>query len=80
MSLSKETTVELFELQVRGLIATIHITARVEPDDRSWQMIRGEREVTMRDLGELTMLGDFRFEFRAVVRETQELASREDLL
>jgi hypothetical protein len=69
MGLSKETTVELFDLQVRGLIATVFASAGIEPNEQAWAMLRGEKEVTMRDLGEISALGDFRLEFRAVPRE-----------
>ena len=71
MRLCKETAVELFDIQVRALIASIHANIRKEPDEKAWQMIRGEREITARDLGEISALGDFRLELRIETRDPE---------
>ena len=50
---SIETAGELFEITVRGALAGAFAQTGVEPDEDQWEMLRGEREITMRDLGNI---------------------------
>lgn len=49
---------ELFELQVRGRAATAFAYGEVPPGDY-WPLLRGEVEITMRDIGEIGYLTGF---------------------
>ncbi|QJA43018.1 hypothetical protein [Phaeobacter phage MD18] len=53
MTLTKDETAELFTVQVRGAIATAYLHANKTPLPHHAQMIRGTREITMRDIGEV---------------------------
>ena len=53
MSLTKDEAAELFTMQVRGAIATAYLHANLTPLPHHAQMIRGTREITMRDIGEV---------------------------
>ena len=51
--LTKEEFSELFEVQVRGTIASAFVHGGVSPSDEHWKMMRGEIEPTMRAIGEI---------------------------
>ena len=51
--MTKDEFTELFAMQVRGSVATAFVHSRAEICDEHWQMLRGEKEFTMRDLGEI---------------------------
>lgn len=53
MALTKDETGELFTMQVRGLLATAYLHANMSPLPHHAQMIRGTREITMRDIAEV---------------------------
>lgn len=50
--MTKDEYAELFETQTRGIIATAFVHAQMSPDEY-WSLIRGEREITMRDLAKI---------------------------
>ena len=51
MKLSREDFVQLFEISCLGSLASAFYHTQTEPTTEQWQMIRGEREITMRDMG-----------------------------
>lgn len=52
--MDKDTAVELFEIRCLGALAAAFQHAEKTPDENQWAMLRGEREVTMRDMGEIS--------------------------
>lgn len=52
--MDKDTAVELFEIRCLGALATAFQHAEKTPDANQWAMLRGEKEVTMRDMGEIS--------------------------
>lgn len=64
---SKETAAELFELRVRGLLALAFSRRGVEPNGDQWDMLRDEKEITLRDVGEITYLLDFDIEMLSTI-------------
>lgn len=52
--MDRDTAAELFEIRCRGILAAAFQYADKSPDDRQWEMLRGEREITMRDMGEIS--------------------------
>lgn len=50
--LTKEEFTELFEIQVRGTVATAFVYGQIQPGEY-WPMVRGEEELTMRAIGEI---------------------------
>jgi len=53
MTLEKDEAVELFEIRCRGALATAFDHAETQPTKEQWQMLRGTREITLRDMGEI---------------------------
>ncbi len=51
--LSRDERAELFEVQVRGTVATAFNESGVVPTQQEWDIIRGLAEPTMRDVGEI---------------------------
>ena len=43
---------ELFNLQVRGGLAAAYLFSGKQPSADHWELLRGERIITMRDIGE----------------------------
>lgn len=54
MSLTKKEAVELFEIRCRGALAAAFDHAEKSPTSEQWQMLRGTREITLRDMGEIS--------------------------
>jgi hypothetical protein len=53
MPLTRDEAVELLEIKCRGSVATAFAYADLMPTSSEWQMMRGSREITLRDLGEI---------------------------
>lgn len=53
--LTKDEAVVLFEVRTRGVLAAAFSCANISPGDY-WQCINGKREITMRDIGEISHL------------------------
>lgn len=53
MALTKDEAVELFMIKTRGAVAAAFDYASLPPDKKQWEMLRGEAEITMRDMGEI---------------------------
>ena len=56
--MTKEEQLELFEVGLRGDIAKCFMMARVSPKEH-WAIIRGDREITVRDIAEIGYLTGF---------------------
>jgi hypothetical protein len=54
MKLSRDDFGELFEIACRGQLASAFYHTQVTPTLDQWQMLRGHREITMRDMGEIS--------------------------
>ena len=44
---------ELLQIRMRGMFARMFDIRMAEPSPEVWQFLRGERDMTMRDMGEL---------------------------
>lgn len=55
-NLSKEQLAELFRIQTIGTTAAAFAFGNVRPTKPQWEMLRGQREFTMRDLGEISFV------------------------
>lgn len=53
MTTPTATKGELFEVRVRGMIARMFDLRNVEPTKGAWLLIRGEKEITVRDIAEI---------------------------
>lgn len=62
--ISRETMADLFEIQVRGKAAESFLRSGVEPTDEHWKILNGDREITLRDIGEIGYLTGYEMEFR----------------
>ena len=51
--MNKDAFTELFEIQVRGTIATAFAYVEVEPEMKHWEMMRGNQSPTLRDIAEI---------------------------
>ena len=75
----RETAAELFEIRARGLMAMALDVAGQTPTTDQWDMMRGARAITLRDLGELAFQTGVRLDFAMVERveagETAGLAA-----
>ena len=56
--ITSEENSELFELQVRGGLADAFAYSGMSPD-AYWPLLRGEREITLRDIGEVSAVTGF---------------------
>jgi hypothetical protein len=72
MTLVLDEVVELLEIQCRGSVATAFARADLMPTSSEWQMMRGDREITMRDLGEIGFKTDVKFTMSLLSREPNQ--------
>lgn len=56
--MTKDECIELFEVRVRGMIATAFAYRGISPGEY-WPMIRGEKEITLRAIGEVDHITGF---------------------
>ena len=56
MKLSQEQAAELFTIRIRGAMAAAFEHANIIPTYEQWAMLTGTREITMRDLGEISFI------------------------
>ena len=54
MNLDRQSFAELFEIACRGTLASAFYHTQTEPDEIQWEMLKGDREITMRDMGEIS--------------------------
>ena len=57
--MTKDDFTELFAMQIRGSISTAFIYSKAPISDEHWDMLRGEAEFTMRDMGEIGYITGF---------------------
>lgn len=60
---SYEVEGELFEIRARGLLARMFQTRHVNPEPEHWEMLRGLRDITARDIGSIAFQLGFEVEF-----------------
>lgn len=53
--IKKDSIGHLFELSVRGAIASMFVQRRVEPNQHEWDLINGRETLTVRDIGEISL-------------------------
>jgi hypothetical protein len=70
--MSKDDAVELFELRCRGALAAAFSHANIQPTEEQWQMLRGDKEITMRDMGEISFMTCLNFQLSFVERARDE--------
>ena len=70
--MTKDEFAELFSLRVRGVLAAAFSHSDTTPTDEQWKMLRGECEITERDIGEIGWLTDCEMQFQAIDRSPQE--------
>lgn len=70
--LSKEEYTELFEIKVRGVCAAAFLAQDIAPTLEHMSMLRGKREITMRDIGEIGYSTGCNFKLDLYRRETTE--------
>ena len=56
---SQDMAVELFEIRIRGMLARMFSARQTDPSPEQWEMLRGNREITLRDIGEIAFHLDF---------------------
>jgi hypothetical protein len=54
MKLSKDDFGALFEIACRGQLASAFYHTQTTPNQEQWDMLTGKREITMRDMGEIS--------------------------
>lgn len=54
MKLSKEDFCKLFEIGCRGQLASAFYHTQTAPTPEQWDMLNGKREISMRDMGEIS--------------------------
>lgn len=69
---TKDVAAELFEIRVRGALAMMLDLRKLEPTSEEWEMIRGQRDVTMRDIGEISHRANFNVLVVTEVRREDE--------
>lgn len=69
--LTKDEFTELFEMQVRGTIATAFVYGQVPPMEY-WSMLRGEEELTLRAIGEIGHLTGFNMNMQLSERRNED--------
>jgi hypothetical protein len=62
-ALNAEQASELFEIRCRGAMAEAFHSSGVEPTSEQWKILRGERELTLRDIAEIGFATDVKFAF-----------------
>lgn len=68
---------ELLVIRVRGMFAKMFDVRMVEPSPEAWQFLRGERDITMREMGELAHELGFHIELNFVDRDPPDLAAKD---
>lgn len=71
-NLSMEQLAELFEIQTLGTVAAAFVFGDVPPTKSHWEMLRGQREITLRDLGEIEGLTGYNMQLTLTDREPKE--------
>jgi len=60
---------ELFEIRMRGVLARAFGERGRQPSDEQWQMMRGERKITIHDLAVVAHETNFQVGFYTVPRD-----------
>lgn len=66
-----ETATELFALKLRGNLARMFDHRGVEPTEAQWKMLRGEQEISLRDISDIAH--DLGFEVSTHIGDRQPL-------
>lgn len=70
--LNKDDYTELFELRIRGILASGFAVSNVLPNAKHWKMLRGETDITMRDIGEINHITNVSLELHLMQRPPRE--------
>lgn len=69
--ITREEYGELFELRVRGSLADAFVYGGMSPSEY-WPLLNGEKEITMRDIGEISAVTGFNMNLQLSRRPVQE--------
>ena len=73
--MNKDTLAELFEIHCQGALAAAFQHAGITPIKKQWDMLRGEREITVRDIGEISFATGLNFSMTLIEKRQPDDAA-----
>ena len=64
--MNKDTYSKLFELSVIGLLANAFYSRKITPSAEQWEILHGQREMSLRELAEIAAELGYSIEFSFV--------------